>query len=329
MPCELPPAGPNVAICIPVYNDWASIMLLIPRIDIAARSLGGNVDVLLIEDGAALPESEVPRPWPSAVRTISILRLRRNLGHQRAIAIGLTHLHVQDAYDIVVVMDGDGEDQPEDIAALVARCRELGGSHVVFAARTRRSESLGFRLGYRTYKLVHRALVGRRVEVGNFSAVPRQALARIVAVSELWNHYAAAVLHARIPAENVPIARGTRIAGRSTMNFVGLIMHGLSAIAVYSDIVGVRMLALITGFIVAALLGIVIVACVRFYTDLAIPGWATTAAGMLLVGSLNLVVLATILTLFTLRSRMDNSFLPLRDYSYFVLEHRVWLPPTP
>ena len=73
-----------------------------------------------------------------------MLRLRRNLGHQRAIAIGLTYIQAQmtTAYEAVVVMDGDGEDAPEDVPRLLARLEAEGGRSIVFAERTRRSESL-------------------------------------------------------------------------------------------------------------------------------------------------------------------------------------------
>jgi hypothetical protein len=67
------------------------------------------------------------------------LRLRRNLVHQRTIAIGLAHIGEYEARD-VVVMDSDGEDDPRDVPRLVARMQEERGRSV-FAERTRRSES--------------------------------------------------------------------------------------------------------------------------------------------------------------------------------------------
>src|SRR5262249_49894452 len=161
----------------------------------------------------------------------------RNLGHQRAIAIGLTYLYVTHQHDAVIVMDGDGEDRPADVLALIERSEAGGGSRVVFAQRKRRSEGVAFQFGYLAFRAVHRVLVGRGVEVGNFSLVPRAALARLVSVSELWNHYAAAVYQARIPLEMIPTTRGERIAGQSRMNWIALVMHGLSAVSVYSDVV--------------------------------------------------------------------------------------------
>src|SRR6266852_3108226 len=100
-------------------------------------------------------------------------------------------------------------------------------------------------------------------------------------VSELWNHYAAAVFRARILHASLPLPRGTRMAGRSQMIFVSLLVHGLGAISVFSDIVGARLLALTAFGMVMAVLLIGVAAGVRWFTDLAIPGWATYVTGIL------------------------------------------------
>ena len=97
-------------------------------------------------------------------------------------------------------------------------------------------------LGTWAYRFVHLLLTGERVRVGNFSVIPRDLLRRLVAVSDLWNHYAAAVFHARIPYTTIPTTRGTRYAGASQMNFVALVTHGLSAMSVFGDRIGVRLL---------------------------------------------------------------------------------------
>ena len=52
-------------------------------------------------------------PTVSAIRIV--LRLRRNVGHQRAIALGLTYLQVEAGCEAVIVMDADGEDRPADV----------------------------------------------------------------------------------------------------------------------------------------------------------------------------------------------------------------------
>jgi hypothetical protein len=72
-----------------------------------------------------------------------------------------------------------------------------------------------------------------------------------------------------------------------------------------------------------SLLGIVTTVAVRATTDWAIPGWATYTAGILLVVLLQAVMLATLFSFITLSARNGLTFLPLRDYSYFIAHVRV------
>ena len=112
-------------------------------------------------------------------------RLRRNLGHQRAIAIGLAHIQRSGKCDAVVVMDADGEDTPEGVAQLLHAYTESHGSRAIFAERSRRTESVSFRCFYHLYKILHRSLTGFSVRVGNFSILPARYLNTLVVLSEL------------------------------------------------------------------------------------------------------------------------------------------------
>jgi glycosyltransferase involved in cell wall biosynthesis len=277
-------------------------------------------DVLLVDDGSTDPR---PAAFPGrrlATLKVDVLALRRNLGHQRAIAIGLAFVHAERPCDAVAVMDGDGEDAPADVPRLLARYREHGGERIVFAARTRRSESLSFRIGYQAFKIVHRILIGLPVKVGNFSVVPRRQLDRLVVISELWNHYAAAVIKARLPHETIDTSRGPRLAGRSSMNLVSMVVHGLSAMAVYGEIIGVRLLCTTLLLIALAAVLCAVVFVIPPLTGLQIPAPAALAAGALLVVLAQAVLMAFVFVFIVLGSRAGFTYLPIRDFRFFVGE---------
>jgi hypothetical protein len=314
----------RVVILIPNYNDWESLSPLLGKLDdvLADRCL--EASVLVVDDGSTrpAPASLSDRPL-RAIDRVDVLTLRRNLGHQRAIALGLAYLEDRVPCDVVVVMDGDGEDDPADVPRLLAKLQEEGGRSIVFAERTRRSESWRFRFFYRLYKLAHAVLTGQGVRVGNFSAIPRRRLESLVVVSELWNHYAAAAFRSRQPFCTIPTRRAKRLRGRSTMNFVGLVTHGLSAISVHSEVVGVRLLVMVIGLAALALIGLGGTVFIRLGTDLAIPGWATDAAGILVLLLVQLVGLAFGLSIMILGGRNGTSFIPRRDYDLFLGEIRT------
>lgn len=315
------PSG--LCFCIPVFNDWVAAELLLRQLDEVATRIPEAVRVLLVDDGSTEPVPSALGFQPRALRRVQVLPLRRNLGHQRAIAIGLTYLYAEHPARAVVVMDADGEDAPADVLKLLDELARHDAHKAVFAQRDRRSEGLGFRAAYQAYKLVHRVLTGRRVEVGNFSVMPWELLGRLVVVSEIWNHYAAAVYKARFPVAQVPTPRAKRLAGESKMNFVALVAHALSAISVQGEIVGVRLVCLAAALISLSLLSLGLVFGLSLFTTLAIPSWAPTAAALLGILVVGLFSLLTLAVLFVLQSRERYSFLPLRDYKHYVLDERT------
>jgi hypothetical protein len=144
-----------------------------------------------------------------------------------------------------------------------------------------------------------------------------------VAVSDLWNHYAAAVFHSRQPYCTIPTRRGRRLGGRSSMNFVALVTHGLSAISVYREVIGVRLLVLSLLLGLMAIMGLAVTVFLRLATALAIPGWATSAAGLLLVLLLQAIMMAMVFCFVILGNRNSTTFLPVRDYLYFTAGTRA------
>jgi len=227
------------------------------------------------------------------------------------------------------VMDGDGEDAPADVPRLLNRAATEGDRAVVFAERVRRSESWRFRVGYHTYRVIHRLLTGHKVRVGNFSVVPHGLLNRLVIQADLWNHYAATVYKSRTPYVLEPCPRAKRLQGQSRMNYLALVVHGLSAIAVFADRVGVRLLAANVLLIAAVLAAMLAVVGVRFGTDLAVPVWATTAFGHLTNLLFTGIGLSIAFLFIILGSRSSAGFLPIRDFQYYVAEVVTLSPEAP
>src|SRR5262245_34395477 len=218
------PLDIKLMILMPVFNDWHSLGLLLPSLERELKSSGLSTDLLLVDDGSTekRPDGMGKLALPS-MRTIDVLTLRRNLGHQRAIAVGLSYIEANYSTCSVVIMDADGEDCPADVPRLVRECLAYDCERIIFAARSRRSEGLIFACFYHLYRLIHWLLTGIPVRVGNFSIVPTGTLKRLVAVSELWNHYAAAVHKAKFPIALVPTKRSVRLNGRPQMDLVSLV----------------------------------------------------------------------------------------------------------
>ena len=310
----------SIAIVIPVLNDWNSLGLLLPGLDRALNGSSFGAEVIVVDDGStsSFEDSGVKLDGLENIEKVSVLELKRNLGHQRAITLGLAYTAAERSCDAVIVMDGDGEDDPSDVIRLAERCREENFSKMVFATRSKRSEGLVFRLFYSLYRSFYKLLTGKTIRIGNFSIVPRAILRRLVVVSEVWNHYAAGALKARVPYVEINTTRGRRLHGTPRMNFISLVTHGLSAISVNGDVAGVRLLVATCVLIVLSFIGILVVVIIRLVTDLAIPGWATNVVALLLIILIQAVTLSLFFIFLVLNNRNNASFLPERDYVHFI-----------
>jgi polyisoprenyl-phosphate glycosyltransferase len=312
-------AAADLLVLMPIFDDWASAEQLVSHLGAVLDEAGLRARLLLVDDGSAQPPPQrlTTRVTPG-IDDLSIVRLRRNLGHQRAIAIGLGVAY-DDYPDLpVVIMDADGEDRPEDVPRLYRTLVSTPAVDVVFAGRHRRSESVTFTFFYHLYRALHKLLTGVSVRFGNFSVLRHSALAPLMVSPDLWNHYAATIVKGRLRYTLLPSPRGRRITGRSSMNFVALFTHGLSAISVFSEEMGARVL--LGAAIACSAITLVGIAGVvaRGVTSFAFPVW--TPYVILLVGVLllQLALIAGGFLMHILFVRNAFTFIPVRDYRLFI-----------
>jgi hypothetical protein len=178
-------------------------------------------------------------------------------------------------------------------------------------------ESWMFQACYRLYQLGHLLLTGHRVRVGNFSIVPPAAVQQLAVISETWNHYAAAVINSRLPYDMVPTHRDRRLGGRSRMNFTALVVHGLSALSVFSHFIGVRLL-IASGLLMAAAVAGLLAAPLLGGGNQAQSGWVFGLSAWLLATVLQATILGAAFVLLVLSGRQGTTFIPKRDYHYFI-----------
>jgi hypothetical protein len=106
------------------------------------------------------------------------------------------------------------------------------------------------------------------------------------------------------------------------MDFVALVSHGLSAISVFADVVGVRLLIISLMGSILAVLAIVLVFIIGGFTNAAIPGWPAGAAGLVAIIMIQFLTIACSFAFIMLSGRTNLGFVPLRDASLFVEDVR-------
>jgi len=307
----------HLIIVTPVYEDVEASSRLFSEL---SDQFKRDVFVVAVDDGSVKQPLDIRSLEQPGVDGV-VLKLRRNVGHQRAIAIGLGYVseHIQPGQN-VVVMDSDGEDMPATIVSLLEQLK-AGDVDLVVAQRKSRIETFRFKAFYAVYKLFFSMMTGRSISFGNFMALKAAAVKRLVAMQELSIHVAGAVLASKLRTAVCPLDRGERYAGQSKMNFVGLVLHGFKGLMVFAEDVLVRVgiaCAMIAALSVIGAVAAVILKLLGFST----PGWFSVALGILVLMLLQTGALALMTLMLTgvIRSGTVTTALAYHDFVESITE---------
>tara|TARA_B100000767_G_C19749059_1_gene529889 strand:+ start:795 stop:1667 length:873 start_codon:yes stop_codon:yes gene_type:complete len=230
-------------ILIPVYNDWESLFKLLDEINIVVKSINNvEFNCIVVNDSSSI---EAPKfHVPSNIKSIELINMIKNRGHARCNAFGIRYLSTIENYDNVILMDGDGEDRPEEIKLLANKA--LANENVsVVAKRIKRSEGPFFQLLYQIHKLMTFFFTGKIVNFGNFSCLTKNDIKKISVKESLWSSFSGTLKYHIQELNSINSIRGSRYFGPSKMSLFNLLIHSFSIIAVFKKNVFFRSVILI------------------------------------------------------------------------------------
>lgn len=142
-----------ISVVVPIFNEQENLPELRRRMTAALDSTGESWELLLVNDGSRDRSLEMIREFHAADPRIKLINLSRNFGHQPAVTAGIHHA----GGDCVVLIDGDLQDPPEVIPAMVQQWK--AGFKVVLGERSGRNDrgvtrSLGFKLFYPIFRAI-------------------------------------------------------------------------------------------------------------------------------------------------------------------------------
>ena len=265
----------NGVVILPNYNDWRCLLELIPRIKTELDGLNDAWQILVVDDASTV---NPPDEWEKF--NVDVLRLGANQGHQGAIYHGLKWA-VDSLKDVerFVVMDSDGEDDPQALTKLLARSED-----VVFAKRGKRHAKWQFKLGYLLYKRLFKLVTGKPMVVGNYVVLNRNAACSVAASG--FVHFAACLLNWKGSQAFVHVDRLPRIDGQPQMTSNGLVYHGLRSLVENMEALVHWMLRLFVLVMagICALGGYVLTS--KYIIGNAVPGWTSIVGVGLIVAAL-------------------------------------------
>ena len=165
--------------------------------------------------------------------------MKKNRGHARCNATGLKFLIEKENFDYAILMDGDGEDRPEELTSLFNKSKE-NPLKTVTLNRIKRSECLFFKLLYELHKILTYVFTGKLIKFGNYSCLPREDAIKLVKEACIWSSFSGSVTKVISDRISIPSIRGKRYFGPSKMNLFNLLIHSFSIIAVFKFSVFLR-----------------------------------------------------------------------------------------
>jgi len=228
----------KIKILIPVYNDWQSVFKLLENINSEVSNLDHEFSVIIVNDASTETKPELSINLEK-LNSIKIINMKENRGHARCNAAGLKHIFVNEEFDYVIPMDGDGEDRPEEIKQLVDNLNYHADKPIV-GERIKRSEGIFFKFCYFVHKIITSTFTGQSIKYGNYTCLPKSTVEKMINEKATWSSFSGALAKVEKDRASISSERGTRYFGPSKMSFKNLIIHSLSIIGVFKINVFIR-----------------------------------------------------------------------------------------
>ena len=236
----------TIWICCPVYFDVKSFKEIRKRVLSDANKIfefGIDAIKFVVADDSAGFDPEIQDLLIHD--DIQIVAMQVNSGHQKAIVSSLRLIADQiHESDLVVTMDGDGEDNPSDIPRLLNALRESVDTQIVVAKRTSRSENMKFKIMYKFFKIFFMIMTGKKITSGNFAIQTARNVERIIFRASFDLCYSSSLVALNPNLMYVACARSSRFEGQSKMNTYSLISHGIRMLMPFWERISVRLLGL-------------------------------------------------------------------------------------
>ena len=293
----------SINIFTPVYYDVPSFKILRDKVKKNVSSDLYNTHFYVIDDtsGADLEIQEI-----EDLSDCSIITPPFNLGHQRALVFAIRKILPSfEDNEIIVTLDSDGEDSPEDLPRILGKLNETGG--FVLAKRTKRQESPLFKFLYANFKLLFYTLTGTIIKSGNYMAYRSSSIREVIHHPYFNLCYSSVFLGLRIRTNYVPCERGKRYVGTSKMNTTGLISHGIRMLMPFVEKIATRFLIFFSSLFVTSLIATAISLPIYLFTNINVPkSLFIFLLGTLIISTLSL---GNLIVLFTVSAQsMKDSF---------------------
>lgn len=274
-----------ISVVVPIYNEEATLAELHSRTTGQLETLGDEWELIFVDDGSSDDSPRLLRKLQQSNPRVKVIELSRNFGHQQALTAGLESATGR----CVILMDGDLQDPPEVIPALVEKWRE--GHQVVFAERRSRKDrglrSIGFKLFYPLFRMV--SDLPATQQAGVFGLMDRAVVDEFIKLDERNRFIPALRTWLGFRQVGVPYDRDDRAAGQPKQSLSHLVKYGMDGLISFSfkPLRAATFIGFVTS--IAALLLAAFYFMTFFTMNKPITGFTTTIVCVLFIGGVQLI----------------------------------------
>jgi len=280
----------DISVVVPLCNECANLRELHERLTSVLESLHVDYELVFVDDGSTDETPQLLEELQAVDGSLVVVSLSRNFGHQGAICAGIDHARG----DAVIIMDGDLQDPPEVLCALIQTWRQ--GNEVVYAVRAARKEGFLKRAGYALFYRLLRAVsdIDIPLDSGDFGLMDRKVVEVLKQLPEKERFVRGLRAFVGFRQVGVPYERAARAGGCSKYSFRRLFRLALDGLFSFSDF-PVRLVArlgLATAFVAGVMTCVVLT---RWLLTQASPdGWQITLNVVLAMSAVQLLSLGLV-----------------------------------
>jgi glycosyltransferase involved in cell wall biosynthesis len=229
---ELDQGVPKFSIIVTVYNEEENVNILFERLVKVMERLANSYEIIFVDDGSIDGTFGLLEKLHQKNNSVKIIRFSRNFGHHIAITAGLDYAQA----DTIILMDGDLQDQPEEIPRLYEKYKE-GYDNVYAIRRTRKDpvlKKIASKLFYKFFKIICNFDIPQNT--GVFRIISRRTVNAVKSCRERSRFVLALISWVGLPSAGVIIERSERHAGKAKYNFLKSTKLAIDAVISFSQI---------------------------------------------------------------------------------------------
>lgn len=280
----------EISVIIPCYNCSKTLSELYKRLKNTLIKISKNYEIIFVNDASPSNDWSIIKKLSVMDKKVIGLNLSKNFGQHQAVTAGLKYC----AGRWVVVMDGDLQDQPEEIIKMYKKAQE--GYDVVVGIREKRKDKFVKKILSRLFYIIFNYLTGTKIynNIGNYGVYNRKVIDAVNSMKEQSRSFGLFVIWLGFNRIEIEIEHGKRLKGKSSYSFSRMLSLAFDSIIAHSN--KLLKITIKIGFIMAFFSFIYSFYLIMNYLlyGISVTGWTSIIVSLFLLSGLIIIAIGVV-----------------------------------